>query len=76
MFRPPQFSPIYIVYLTCVLVYTCIIIIICVFKCTHTACNYIHLHFRPLLERENDFCRCLSEMFPELKVRGISHPHL
>ena len=24
--------------------------------------------YRPLLEGENDFSRCLSEMFPELKV--------
>ena len=28
----------------------------------------LSVYFRPLLERENDFCRCLSEMFPELKV--------
>lgn len=34
--------------------------------------NVRFLPCRPLLERENDFCRCLSDMFPELKVRKCS----
>ena len=28
---------------------------------------------RPLLEGENDFCRCMTEMFPELKVSIINY---
>jgi hypothetical protein len=27
---------------------------------------------QPLLERENDFCRCLSEMFPDLKTHRLT----